>query len=82
MALARPAWVKLNHLRTGVGRFRSNMHKWGLAQSATCKCGAEEQAADYIILDCPLYRAPNGFGGVAVLDDATISWLLKSCPDI
>ena len=33
MGLPRTAWVKLNHLRTGVGRFHSFMHKWGLAPS-------------------------------------------------
>ena len=84
MALARPTWVKFNHLRTGVGRFRSNMHKWGLAQSMTCECGAEEQTADHIILDCPLppYHALSWLHGLAVLGDNTITWLLQSCPDI
>ena len=46
MGLPRAAWVKLNRLRTGVGRFRSSMHKWGLAPSPNCECGASEQTAD------------------------------------
>ena len=48
MSLTRTAWVKLNHLGTGVGRFGSSMHKWGLASSANCECGANEQTADGI----------------------------------
>ena len=43
MGLPRAACVKLNRLRTGVGRFHSSMHKWGLAHSPNCECGASEQ---------------------------------------
>ena len=68
MSLTRTAWVKLNRLRTGVRRFGSSMHKWGLASSAKCKCGASEQTADHIILTCPIHRAPRGIMGLTVLD--------------
>ena len=40
MGLTRAAWVELNRLRTGVGRFHSSMHKWGLAPSPNRECGA------------------------------------------
>ena len=60
MGLPRAAWVKLNHLRTGVGRFHSPMHKWGLASSPNCECGAFEQTADYVLTACPIHRAPHG----------------------
>ena len=55
MGLPRSAWVKLNHLRTGVGRFHSSMHKWGLAPSPNCECGASEQTADHILTACPIH---------------------------
>ena len=39
MALPKKAWVRLNCLRTGVGRFHSCLHKWGMAPSAACEFG-------------------------------------------
>ena len=42
MGLPRAAWVKLDRLRTGVGRFHSSMHKWGLTPSPNRECGASE----------------------------------------
>ena len=60
MGLPREAWVKLNRLRTGAGRFHSSMHKWGLAPSPNCECSASEQTADHVLTACPLHRAPHG----------------------
>ena len=57
MSLTRTAWVKLNRLRTGVGRFGLFMRKWGLASSAKFECGAGEKIADHTILTCPIHRA-------------------------
>ena len=75
MGLHRAAWVKLNRLRTGVGRFHSSMHKWGLAPSPNCECGASEQTADHVLTACPIHRAPHGARGLTVLDDETRCWL-------
>ena len=75
MGLPRAAWVKLNRLRTGVRRFQSSMHKWGLALSPNCECGASEQTADHVLTACPIHRAPHGARGLTVLDDETRRWL-------
>ena len=74
MGLPRAAWGKLNRLRTGV-RFHSSMHKWGLASSPNCECGASEQTADHVLTACPIHRAPHGERGLTVLDDETRCWL-------
>ena len=55
MGLPQAAWVKLNCLRTGVRRFHLSMHKWGLAPSPNCECGASEQTADHVLTACALY---------------------------
>ena len=75
MGLPRAAWVKLNRLRTGVGRFHSSMHKWGLAPSPDCECGASEQTADHVLTACPIHRALHGARGLTALDDETRCWL-------
>ena len=75
MGLLRAAWVELNRLRTGVGRFHSSMHKWGLAPSPNCECGASEQTSDHVLIACPIHRAPHGAWGLMVLDDKTRCWL-------
>ena len=82
MTLPRRAWVRHNSLRTGVGRFRSCLYKWGMASSAACKYGAEEQTVDHAVLQCPIHRPPHGLHGVTVLDDETTEWLLNTCPEI
>ena len=71
MGLSRAAWVKLNRLRTGVGRFHSYMHKWGLAPSPNCECGASEQTADHVLTACPIHRAQHGARVLTVLDNET-----------
>ena len=75
MGLPRAAWVKLNCLRTGVGRFHSSMHKWGLAPSPNCECDASEQTVDHVLTACPIHRAPHETRGLTVFDDKTRCWL-------
>ena len=64
MGLPRAAWVKLNRLRTGIGRFHSSMLKWGIAPSPNCECGASEQITDHVLTACPIHRAPHGARGL------------------
>ena len=75
MSLPRTSWVRLNRLRTGVGRFHSSMYKWGLAPSPNCECGATEQTADHVISSCLIHHVLRGTRGLQVLDDATRCWL-------
>ena len=75
MCLPRTSWVRLNRLRTGVGRYHSSMYKWGLAPSPNCECGATEQSAHHVIFSCLLHHVPRGTRGLQVLDDATQCWL-------
>jgi len=36
--LTKTGWIRLNRLRTGVGRFRSCLQKWAMVPSAACEC--------------------------------------------
>jgi len=63
--LPRRAWVLLNRLGTGILSFRSCLHKWGMASSAVCESGAEEQTSTMLtsnvqsidlLMDCMAWR--------------------------
>ena len=82
MGLPRASWVKFNRLRTGVGRFHSPLHKWGLAPSSNCECGASEQTADHVLIACPIHRAPHGARCLTILDDETRCWLNNTTASI
>ena len=79
IGLPRATWVKLNRLRTGVGRFHLSMHKWGLAPSPNCECGAPEQTADHVLTACAIHRT-NEARGLTVLDDKSYAGLTTSLP--
>ena len=82
MGLPRAAWVKLNRLRTGVGQFHLSMHKWGLAPSPNCECGASEQTAGHVLTACSIHRAPHGARVLTVSDDETRCWLNSTTASI
>ena len=64
----------INRLRTGVGRYRAAMKKWGLADSAACECGEPEQTAEHIINSCQLHRPPSE-AGLFEVGPLTRAWL-------
>ena len=72
MTLPRRAWVRLNRLRDGVGRFRSCLYKWGMTSSVAFECDAEEQTVDHVVLHCQIHRPPHELHDLTVLDDETI----------
>ena len=74
--LPRKDWATLNRLRTGVGRFNANIHRWGLRPSAACPCGAEEQTAHHIIHEWPTFPPPNDLD-LENLNPDTVSWLQR-----
>ena len=49
-----------------------------MTSSAACECGAEEQTVDHVVLQCPIHRPRHGVHSLAVLNDMTIEWLLKT----
>ena len=64
MTLPKRAWVGLNRLRTGVGRFCSCLYKRGMTSSVACECGAE-QTVDHVVLQSiglPRTTRPDGSG--------------------
>ena len=53
--LPRRDWVALNRARSGVGRTKDNLCKWGYILSAQCPCGHPEQTMNHILTSCPLH---------------------------
>ena len=53
----RRAWVQLNRLRTGHGKFKANLYKMGLAEDKYCDCGGIQSASHilnpYTVLSPP-----------------------------
>ena len=55
---AWPTWSSLNRLRTGTGRCKSLMQKWGFNEDGqtTCECG-DEQTMKHLLV-CPILPQP------------------------
>ena len=75
--LSRKYWATLNILRTGVGRYRASMKKWGLADNAASECDEAEDMAAHIINSCPLHRPPFD-AGLFEVDPLTRAWLQQT----
>jgi len=57
------------------------LEQMGMASSAACDGGAEEQTVEHVVLQCPIHRR-YGLHSLTVLDDDTIDRLLNTCPKI
>ena len=53
-----PTWSSLNRLRTGTGRCKSLMQKWGFNEDGqtTCECGNEQTIKHLLV--CPILPQP------------------------
>ena len=73
----RPGSNSIGNALSGVGRFNADMWRLGLSKSPASNCGADQQTANNIITECPLYRPPNDFHGLidADADATTCEWL-------
>ena len=71
-ALLLHSLVHLNRVRTGNGRFKSNMNQMGLPPSALCEFGAANQTAPHIASEYPLHSCN---GDLVVLDTVARNWL-------
>ena len=69
--LTRHSLVRLNPIRTGYGRFKSNMNQMGLSPSASCE-PSSKQTAQHISSECPLHSCN---GDLVVLDTVARNWL-------
>ena len=72
--LPRRAWVQLNRLRSGVGRFAALMSAWGLAASDLCSCGRPQTAQH--VLQCDAVGPPCPLTDLA--DPRLLPYLLKT----
>ena len=53
-----------------------------MTPTAACKCGAEEQTADHIIICFPVFHHPSRGLRLESVDEKTVVWLNNTCPSI
>ena len=64
-----PTWKTLNRLRSGVGRTRANLIKWGYhTGDPSCNCGTETQTMEHL-LQCPLLKTPCSCEDLSTFND-------------
>ena len=80
--LAYPGLHGLNRLRTGVGLFRLETYKCGMASTAACECSAKEQTAEYVITSLPIYHHPDKARAFSDVNKNLVTWLMETCPAI
>ena len=51
--MSRTAWSRFNRLLSGRTRLAADMHRYGIATSPVCDCGAPLQTPEHIIASCP-----------------------------
>ena len=65
----------IKSLRTGVGCFGESMHRWGMCDTAACKCAAENQTADHILFNCKAFPPPQDIEDLSNPNDDRVKWL-------
>ncbi|KAG5862004.1 hypothetical protein JTB14_028461 [Gonioctena quinquepunctata] len=73
--LPRQTWSRINRFRTGHGRCRDMMHKWGIVDSPECDCVAPRQAMDHILNECPTRLFPGGLQELHTASQTAINWI-------
>lgn len=73
-ALNRKEWVALNRFRTGHGRCKFFLNKWGIEDDSFCECG-EEQTMNHIVNDCTIHKYNRGIKGLHNLRRGSVEWL-------
>ena len=64
------------------GLFHSETYKWGIASTATRKCGTKKQTAEHLITSCPIYHHPNGTRDFLDVNKNLAMYPMETSPEI